>query len=253
MNYVMKISYDGNLFYGFQRQKDKRTVQSEVEKVIKLIFKEKINLVYSSRTDRFVHAIEQYVSFNSNIEIELKKLYNAINNMLEEDIVLNEISFYPDDFHPRFCAKNKTYKYIITYDDCLFKRKYSYFSKEKLDIDLMNEAANQLIGKHDFFSFSNKNKDERNTFRTINFINLTYENNDVIIRINGNSFLYNMVRIIVMFLINVGLKKYSPLDVKTIFNTKDRAFTKKSAKANGLYLEKVNYDIKALSSYGQKE
>ncbi len=242
MNYRVIIAYDGSNFFGFQRQKDCRTVQGELEKVLSIVFKQEININASGRTDRGVHALGQVINFHSDISIEVNQLKYALNRLIPEDISVLDIFMADDDFHARFSAKNKKYRYIISTEDHLFKRRYKFYVEKDLDIELMKKAASQLIGEHDFYSFSNNRKTDTSTIREVKSIEIYREGKDIYIDITANSFLYNMVRVIVMYLINIALGKIDYNKTSYLLENHTRELTRFKAPASGLYLVKVYYD-----------
>ncbi len=243
MNYKLELAYDGSAFFGYQRQNDARTVQGEIEKVLTIICKEEIRVASSGRTDRGVHALKQVINFQSEVDIAPNKLKYALNRMLPDDISVLDANIVDGSFHARFSAKKKKYRYIITTEDDLFKRKYKYYIREELDIELMKKESAYLIGEHDFFSFSNKRSTDKNTIRAIYDIDIYKNNEDIYIDITANSFLYNMVRIIVMYLINIALGKVERGKTNYLLNNKSRVLTKEKAPASGLYLIDVYYHL----------
>ncbi len=241
MNYKVEIAYDGSAFYGFQRQKEARTVQGEIEKVLRIIFQTETLISASGRTDRGVHALKQVINFHSIISIDCSKLKYALNRLLPDDISVLDVSIASDSFHARFSAKRKKYRYIITTEDDLFARKYKYFVSKELNIGLMREEAQYFIGEHDFFSFSNKRNTDKHTIREIYDISISQSNKDIYIDITANAFLYNMVRVIVMYLMNVARGRVESGHTRYLLNNKSRKLTKEKAPATGLYLLDVYY------------
>ncbi len=242
MNYKVTVAYDGSNYYGFQRQKNCRTVQGELEKVLSIVFKEEIGISASGRTDRGVHALNQVVNFTTGITIEASQLKYALNRLIPDDISVLDVSVECGSFHARFSAVSKKYRYIIATEDDLFKRKYKYYVGKELNIDLMKKAACLLIGEHDFYSFSNNRKTDKSTVRDIKSIDIYREGKDIYIDITANSFLYNMVRVIVMYLINIALGKIDYNKTSYLLENHTRELTRLKAPASGLYLVKVYYD-----------
>lgn len=241
MNYKVHMSYDGSQFYGFQRQVEERTIQAELEKVLSLIFKEEVTIHGSGRTDAGVHAHDQVFSFSSPIVISEEKLSYALNRLTPRDILIKEVHHVSEDFHARFSAKGKSYLYKLSKKDDLFKRNYRWYIKEELDVLAMRKAASFLIGEHDFFSFSNRRKEEKSTIRTIEEIEIREVGEEIHLYFKGNGFLYKMVRILTMYLLQVGLGRIHPEKTETILNSHSRVYTREVAPPEGLYLWEVYY------------
>ena len=242
MRYKCICSYDGTNFHGFQTQTNLRTVQEEIENVLKIICKKNVIIYPSGRTDAGVHAYGQVFHFDTEIDMGEWNMKNAINSRLPRDIYIKEVEKVSDDFHARFSAKSKEYHYKIALDEFdPLKKNYLYYpSYKKFDIDKMIESSKIFIGEHDFKSFTKNHKID-NTIRTIYSIDFEIVNNELIIKFIGNGFLHNMVRILVAMIFMVGIGKLSKNDLETILAQKNRVFAPKTAPANGLYLYKVNY------------
>lgn len=242
MRYKCICSYDGTNFHGFQTQTNLRTVQEEIENVLKIICKKNVIIYPSGRTDAGVHAYGQVFHFDTEIDMGEWNMKNAINSRLPRDIYVKEVEKVGDDFHARFSAKSKEYHYKIALDEFdPLKKNYLYYpSYKKFDIDKMIESSKIFIGEHDFKSFTKNHKID-NTIRTIYSIDFEIVNNELIIKFIGNGFLHNMVRILVAMIFMVGIGKLSKNDLETILAQKNRVFAPKTAPANGLYLYKVNY------------
>lgn len=242
MRYKCTVSYDGTLFHGFQVQTNLRTVQEEIENVLKVICKKNITIYPSGRTDTKVHALGQVFHFDTDIDMGEWNMQNAINSRLPRDIYIKEVEKVNDDFHARFSAHKKEYHYLIALDEYNpLKQNYLYYpSYKNYDIELMKEASKIFIGTHDFKSFT-KNHSIDNTIRTIYSIDFCIEQNILTIKFVGNGFLHNMVRILVAMLFMVGINKTSKEKLQSILEAKNRQLAPKIAPANGLYLYKVYY------------
>lgn len=241
MRYKCLISYDGTNYHGFQVQGTLKTVQEELERVLLIINKQRVIVYSAGRTDAKVHALGQVIHFNSVVEMSALQMKNAMNSRLARDIYVKNVEIVDQSFHARYSAVSKTYKYLLDlgpYNPLLIN--YRYFYKYKLDIEVMKEALNSIIGEHDFKSFT-KNAKLENTRRKINFASLDYEDNLITFVINGNGFMHNMVRIIIAMLIEVGRGKITPAYFKDILTAKNRRLAPKTAPANGLYLCEVHY------------
>jgi tRNA pseudouridine38-40 synthase len=218
-----------------------RTVQEDIENILKKVFDQPITIHSSGRTDAYVHAIGQTFSFNvKKSQIQPKSLIVALRNLSPSDIYFTKIQINEGMFHARFNAKNKTYQYIINlgnYD--LFRSRYELFYKKPIKLPLLKKAAKLLIGTHDFKSFSTSELPD--TVRTINYIKFKKTKQGLLITVNGNGFLRNMVRMIVGSLLDLNENKKTIADFQQLLAkpAKGSAITK--AKGCGLYLMKVNY------------
>ena len=181
--------------------------------------------------------------FDTETTIPPERIAMALNQRLPEDIVIIKSEEVALDFHPRYCDCSKTYEYHIinTRIPIPTKRLTNYFVSYNLNLDHMREAASYLVGEHDFVSFCNVRTDVENTVRTITALDIIEDGNEITIRITGNGFLYNMVRIIVGTLIRVGRGFYTPEKVKEILEAKDRKAAGVTAPAHGLMLMEINY------------
>lgn len=244
-NYKVKVSYLGFLFYGWAKQKNKSlTIQEVIELRLKLILNEEINIFCSGRTDRMVNATEQVFSFKirNKLKIPLDKLVLILNKDLNElNINIINIEEVDEEFHARFNAKSKIYRYYINTNKefDLFHSNFQYQYNNILDINKLKEASIIFTGEHDFLSFSTS--DLKNTVRIINFINILNENNLIIIEISGNGFLKNMVRMIVATLIRFAEGKVSINTIMDLLNNPKKGSSIYIAPPNGLTLFKVNY------------
>lgn len=248
-NIKLIISYDGTRYNGWQKQGNtKNTIQEKLEETISRIVGENIELAGSGRTDAGVHALGQVANFRvrqMNItEQTLEKLKDSLNQYLPKDIRILNISEVHGRFHARLNAVGKHYSYRIDNGDVadIFKRKYLVRIEEKLDVELMKEAAEYFIGEHDFMSFCANKKMKKSTVRHITKIEIQEKNGIIRLDYYGNGFLYNMIRIMTGTLIEVGLKKRKTEDIKRIIEAKDRKEAGVLAPANGLFLEEVFYE-----------
>ncbi len=246
-SYLMSLAYDGRDFHGYQYQEELRTVQGDLEDLLSYIFKEKIRIQASGRTDAGVHALDQRVSFEAPKIMELDRLAYVIKRFLPRDIQLNNLKV--DNLHPRYDALAKSYIYRISYEDNLFLRPYSLYLKKELDLEALRYAARHLEGSHDFYNFSNRRKKEESTIRTIYKIKILESPKGLDLVFIGDGFLYRMVRIMVAYLNNVGLGKYQPSATKKILLKRDRKETRQVAPAEGLFLAEVFYSQEELADY----
>ena len=239
----LTIAYDGTNYYGWQIQPNGITIEEVLNKALCKLTDENIQVIGASRTDSGVHAMGNVAVFDTETTIPAEKIAMALNQRLPEDIVIVRSEEVPLDFHPRYCDCSKTYEYHIinTRIPNPTKRLTNYFVSYVLDLDKMRQAASYLVGEHDFVSFCNVRTDVENTVRTITDLEILSEGNEITIRITGNGFLYNMVRIIVGTLIRVGRGFYEPEKVKEILEAKDRKAAGVTAPANGLMLMEIQY------------
>ena len=243
MNYKLLIQFDGIRYLGWQKQNTGvQTVQGKIEAVLEKLFNEEIQVIGCSRTDAGVHAITYTANFKAK-DIEIEKIDKYLKQFLPEDIVIKKIEKTNDRFHARYNAKSKSYRYKIdnsSYGD-VFQKKYAWHIKEELDVQKMIEVSKFLIGTHDFKAFTNKSKN-KNTVRTINDISIEKENHNIVIKVTGESFLLNMVRIIVGTLVEFGIDSSKKSeDILNILESGDRNLAGERAVAKGLYLLETNY------------
>lgn len=241
MRYLVKISYDGTLFFGSQKQKDKRTINNEIELTLSKILNEKTKIIGCSRTDKGVHANEYYFHFDTTKEIKAEKLKKSMNSLLTGEINIKNIKEVKDTFHARYNVKNKEYKYIIeTGEYNPTNRNYTLMYNKKINIELLKEASKYLIGTHNFKSFTSDNEKE-NYIRTINYIKIKQNKSKIEIYINADGFLKYMVRNIIGLFIELNEGKKQIKDIKQILESKDRTKLGIKAPSNGLFLNKINY------------
>ncbi len=241
--YKLTVCYDGGDYYGFQRQNALPTVQQKLEEALSTRFQQSISVHPSGRTDAGVHAIAQVVHFDVDSEIKTSSFGYSINTLLPKDIAITSCEKVSDDFHAQFGAKRKTYLYKI----CLckihspLKRKYFHVCFYDLDIVKMQDACKYFVGEHDFRAFMLANDEKENTVRTIYNLSVEKFDDEVHIRVTGNGFLHNMVRIIAGTLVDVGRGRIAPQDIQKIIASKRHVGTGKTLDPQGLYLESVEY------------
>lgn len=239
------ISYDGTAFSGYQVQPNKRTVQSVIEEALKKIHKgSSVSITASGRTDAGVHAFGQVFHFESFLEIDVNGWRRALNANLPSDIYVRSVSIVEESFHARFDVKEKTYRYrILNADQAdVFRRNYTFHYPFALDLERMRQATTALVGTHDFTSFCSSKTAVSDKVRTIFCIDIIKDNDEIIFEVKGNGFLYNMVRILVGTLLEVGAGKRQEVELSTILEKRDRALAGKTAPASGLYLWDVVYN-----------
>jgi len=242
--YKCTISYDGTLFSGYQVQPGKRTVQSEIEEALRKLHKGRtIRISASGRTDAGVHARGQVIHFDSPLQIPEDRWVKALHSLLPDDIAILKVEKAAPDFHARFDAKGKEYRYFIRLSDVKdpFTRHYQFQYGYHLNIEKMKEAASYLIGTHDFTSFCSAKTEVEDRVRTLQRIEIDKDGDQLMFRFAGDGFLYNMVRILVGTLLEAGRGLRQPAEMKAILAGKDRSLAGKTAASHGLYLWEVFY------------
>lgn len=243
MRFLIKFSYDGTAYSGFQRQKNLDTIQERLENALKKINNGKpTTITATGRTDKGVHALCQYGHVDIDVSINEKKLKRALNSNLPNDIHVIETREVSDNFHARYGVKNKTYKYIInTGEYNPLERNYVFQYNYKLKVENMKKAISYFIGTHDFRAFVTDNKEKENCIRTIIDAFIEEDNNKIFITFIGNGFLRYQVRNMVGILIKIGENKLTPEAINDIIKSKNREKAGKTAPAEGLYLENIEY------------
>ncbi|WP_026713082.1 tRNA pseudouridine(38-40) synthase TruA [Flavobacterium daejeonense] len=241
MRYFIKLAYNGTPYNGWQIQPNAPSVQETLNKAFSVLLHSEISLMGAGRTDTGVHAREMYAHFDFDAPFDPKKLVYKLNSFLPKDIVIYAIFSVADEAHCRFDAAKRTYEYHINTFKDAFLQEQSWYLNQKLDVDLMNEAAKLLLQHTNFQSFSKVNTDVNTFDCTIFEANWTQKDNKLIFTISANRFLRNMVRSIVGTLVNIGLHKINLDDFKSIIESKNRKKAGFSVPAHGLYLTKIEY------------
>ncbi|TGE39414.1 tRNA pseudouridine(38-40) synthase TruA [Desulfosporosinus fructosivorans] len=240
----MIIAYDGSKYKGWQKQKENDlTIQGKIEAVLSKMAGEAIQLVGCGRTDSGVHAENYIANFHTKCSFSTDAMLDYLYEYLPEDIVVKSIEDVAERFHARYNVKSKTYVYRLNTNKFrdVFNRKYSYHLADKLNLTEMRKASEVLIGSHDFQSFVNSRNSDKSTVRTINYLNINEKDGLVEIEVNGNGFLWNMVRVIVGTLLEVGKGNLKPTDIEKILDEKKRWEAGPLAQAKGLVLRDVQY------------
>lgn len=238
------VAYDGTNYHGWQVQDNGITIEEVLNRTISELVQEDIKVIGASRTDAGVHACGNVAVFDTESWIPGDKFSFALNQRLPDDIRIQESCEVDADFHPRYADTVKTYEYNILNRrfELPSKRLYAAFCYYPMDIERMNQAAAYLVGEHDFKSFCSAGAQVQTTVRTIYAVNVTKEDDMVHIRITGNGFLYNMVRIIAGTLMQVGTGLMEPEQVKEILEARDRSKAGPTAVAKGLTLVEIRYE-----------
>lgn len=239
----LTVAYDGTNYHGWQMQNNGITIESELNRCLSALLKEPIQVIGASRTDAGVHAMGNIAVFDTTNRMPAEKISYALNQRLPEDIRIQKSEEVDPDWHPRHCNSRKTYEYRIYRGQfpMPMKRLYSLFSYHQFDINPMQEAAAYLEGEHDFKSFCHTGAQVESTVRTIYSVEVEEQDEDLVIRVCGNGFLYNMVRIIAGTLMEIGEGKRDPMDIFRILEAKDRSAAGPTAPAHGLTLVKYEF------------
>ena len=242
-NIKLTLEYDGTNYYGWQKQKGMKTIQGEIEEALLIVTKEKCEVTGSTRPDAGVHAKWLVANFKTNSTVPPERFREALNIKLPNDIVVVKSEKVEDDFHARYYAKGKTYEYYILNDNVpsALMRNQVYHYKYPLNIKSMREGAKYFIGTHDFSAFKTQGSSVKGTVRTIFDVKVEKIDKIIKISVSGDGFLYNMVRIIVGTLINVGREKIEANYISEIIAKKDRKLAGDCVPPNGLLLKEVYY------------
>ena len=238
------VAYDGTNYRGWQVQPNGITIEEVLNKHLSALLGEEIVVTGASRTDSGVHSMGNVAIFDTNTRMPAEKISFALNQRLPEDIVVQESKEVPSDWHPRYQVSRKTYEYRIlnrTFRQPM-RRLDTYFYHYPLDVEKMQKAASYLIGEHDFKSFCAVGAQVKTTVRTIYTCDVIKENDIITIRVTGNGFLYNMVRIIAGTLIRVGGGDMEPERMPEILDALDRNTAGPTAPAHGLTMMGIEYE-----------
>ncbi|MBP3262972.1 MULTISPECIES: tRNA pseudouridine(38-40) synthase TruA [Pseudobutyrivibrio] len=244
MRVMIVVAYDGSNYSGWQIQPNGVTIEQKLNEALTDLLQEPISIMGASRTDAGVHSLGNVAVFDTNSRMPADKISFALNQRLPDDIVVQYSCQVEDDFHPRYAACRKTYEYKILNRKMPdpTKRKDTFHYYYDLDVDKMNEAAAYLIGQHDFTSFSSVKAQVKSRVRTI-YTAKVYKEDDVIhIRLTGDGFLYNMVRIIAGTLIKVGAGEMEPMYMLEILRGRNRELAGPTAPAHGLTMIGIEYE-----------
>lgn len=245
---MLVVAYDGTNYNGWQIQPNKRTIEGEINESLSNLLKEEIKISGASRTDTGVHALCNLAVFDTKTKIPAEKISFALNQSLSEDIRVRKSIEVPLDFHPRYEETIKTYEYRILNDKMPVptKRLYSHFCYYNLDVEKMKKAGEMIVGEHDFAGFCSAGTQVLSTVRDVTAFSIQQVRddslaNEIVIRVSGKGFLYNMVRIIAGTLIEVGRGAMPLDDVRRALDEADRSLSGPTAPACGLTL--VNYEF----------
>ncbi|KAF0422657.1 tRNA pseudouridine(38-40) synthase TruA [Pediococcus pentosaceus] len=248
MRYKIILAYDGTDFAGFQMQPNQRTVEGVLKRIVNKIAKNptpEISVYGSGRTDAGVHALGQVVHFDLSIEMSERSMLHALNSQLPLDMQVKKVEIVDETFHARFTTHGKKYQYRMALGQFVdpFKRNYTGHWKFPINIGLIQKAIKDLEGTHDFSSFVASGSTVKDHVRTIYEAKVWEDKkqNEIVFEFYGNGFLYNMVRIMVAVLVEIGSKRRPADDIPRLFEVKDRNQARGTAPASGLYLKEVDY------------
>ena len=245
----LTVAYDGTCYHGWQIQnnpnKEIVTIESELVRAISDLLGKETQVIGASRTDAGVHSLGNIAVFDTDSPIPPEKFAGAVNARLPEDIRIVMSDEVPGDWHPRKLSCQKTYEYRISTGNVQMptRRLYAHFLRHDLDVDKMNEACGAFIGEHDFAAFCAADSQAESTVRTIYDLRVVRDSDDIVIRVTGNGFLYNMVRIIAGTLTDVGTGKKNPSDIEGIIASCDRTKAGPTLPAKGLTLVGYRFDV----------
>lgn len=247
-NFKMIVSYDGTRYFGWEHQQETdMTIQGRLEAVLTRMTDrdpaDPVTVIGAGRTDAGVHARAMTCNVLLDTEMSEEEIQLYMNRYLPEDISVNDVKVCADRFHSRFKARGKTYRYTCWYGSSkpVFDRRYVYVLDRAPDLDRMRDAAEYMIGMHDFKSFCGNTKMKKPTIRVVDVIRIEDSGSYIRIYVHGNGFLQHMVRIMVGTLLRVGFGEIEPGDVAGIIEAKDRRKAGPTAPAKGLCLMKVDY------------
>ena len=243
MRIALGIEYDGANYYGWQRQKEVNSVQQELEKALSTIANHTVTISCAGRTDSGVHGTGQVVHFDTDSNRQIGAWTLGVNTKLPDDIAVRWVKEVDDTFHARFSATARRYRYIIcnsVYRPGILNKGLSHYPFN-LDVDLMHQAGQHLVGKHDFTSFRALHCQANSPIRTIEYLHVSRHRNFIVIDIKANAFLHHMVRNIAGSLIEIGRGKQNVDWPVTLLNYQDRSKAAATAKPGGLYLVEVDY------------
>jgi tRNA pseudouridine38-40 synthase len=244
-NTLIRISYDGTHYGGFQIQLNAPTIQEKLERALTVIYKQPVRITGAGRTDSGVHARGQAANFNAPFSIAIEKLPHAINALLPADIVVTGAALVHDHFHARYDASGKLYSYSI--DQAAFpqvmKRLYSWHMPDPLNLERMREAALLFEGTHDFKAYQAAKGQVVDTVRTISRLEIKHFPglDSLVFEVEGSGFLYHMVRLMIGTLVRVGKENLKLQDIVATLHGANPGAVGPTAPAHGLCLERVDY------------
>ncbi len=260
MRYKIRLSYNGSAFSGWQIQNNAKTVQESIQKALSILLKEPITITGAGRTDTGVNAINYIAHFdynnpnnkdNNQLVVVSNTFIYKLNAITEKEVIIHEITEVKEDFHARFDAQLREYKYYVHTSRNPFIGNFSFFYNSPLDIEKMNKAASLIIGEKDFSCFEKKGSDNKTSICKLSYAKWEYynptpshtdtNNTCLVFTIRADRFLRNMVRAIVGTLLEIGRGKYEPEWILEVLKSKDRCHAGESVAGNALFLTKIEY------------
>jgi tRNA pseudouridine38-40 synthase len=244
-NFKLTIEYDGTRYSGWQRQAEQPTIQAEIEKALSAMTRTAVTLLGAGRTDAGVHAVGQVANFRCDTRLRPDQLLKGMNSLLPPDIAILECRHAPEDFHARFSAKRKIYRYQVLNREArsALGRHFSWFIHTPLDLAAMRQAAGCLVGRRDFKAFESAGSPRAHTVREVTAAEWVHDRESglLLFQIEADGFLRCMVRNIVGTLAAVGRLQLDPLRIEAILESRDRRQAGPTAPARGLFLVEVQY------------
>lgn len=243
-NFMLTLSYDGSRYHGWQRQGNtENTIQQRLESALSRVLSQPVEISGSGRTDAGAHAKMQVASFKADTSLTADEILDGLRALLPEDIAAHSLSDAPPRFHARLSCTGKTYVYRVQNSPVpnVFERKYMYRIDEELDLEKMRSAAKLLLGEHDFSAFCSNKRMKRSAVRRVDEIRIEPLGSELRFTVSGNGFLYNMVRIIVGSLLEVGARRMTQEALAAALESKKRENAGPTAPACGLCLYEVRY------------
>ena len=238
---MLTVAYDGTDFHGWQVQPGVRTVEGELNTCLSELLGAEVQVIGASRTDAGVHALGNLAVFDTESNIPAEKFAYALNCKLPSDVKVQKSEEVAADFHPRKCDSVKTYEYHIDSGEfpMPINSRYAYYTYHTPDVKLMREAAKYIVGEHDFKSFCSVHTQAETTVRTVYAVDVEQTGREIVIRVSGSGFLYNMVRIIAGTLLEAGMGKYEPSKVAWMIEQCDRTVAGPTLPPEGLRLCRI--------------
>lgn len=247
--FIAIVAYKGTNFWGWQRQMNQESVQGFFEKALEDLFGTPVMVSASGRTDRGVHGLGQVVVFNAYTSLSPEEIRMALNSRLRPDIYLRNVARTEDDFHPRFLAIKKTYRYLIAEQPSPFLEGFAWMIGKRLNLAAMKKAGQYIVGVHDFSSFQGALRKAKDPVREVYAVSVKRESftldplvQIIAIEVTGSGFLYKMMRTIAGTLVDVGRGKFPPETMAEIIEGRDRSCASSTAPGHALYLKKVFYE-----------
>jgi len=240
-NIKLVVEYDGTDFVGWQSQANGRSVQDEISKVLRQVLQESVTLIGAGRTDAGVHARGQVANFRTATTLETSAILNALNGLLPEDICVHSAGEVSEDFHARYDARERMYRYYIASRPGAVNRRFQWFVKFPLNVSVMNNVGAQIMGEHDFTSFCKAEADVDHHRCTVSISEWRQMEDLIVYEIKANRFLHGMVRALVGTMVDIG-RGFTPAPAfAEILNARDRTKAGMAAPSLGLFLEEVTY------------